>query len=37
MGAIYRGVLPFVIVNFLAPLVITYAPTNSMALVGTSR
>jgi TRAP-type C4-dicarboxylate transport system permease large subunit len=33
MGMIYRGVLPFVIVNFAALLVITYVPSISMALV----
>jgi C4-dicarboxylate transporter DctM subunit len=33
MGMIYRGVLPFVIVNFAALLVITYVPAISMALV----
>src|ERR1700749_1729013 len=37
MGAIYRGVLPFVVVNFLALLVITYVPAISMALIGTAR
>jgi len=34
MGTIYRGVLPFVVVNFLALLVITYVPSISMALLG---
>jgi C4-dicarboxylate transporter DctM subunit len=34
MGTIYRGVLPFVALNFLALLVITYVPAISMALVG---
>ena len=34
MGAIYRGVLPFVVVNFIALLVITYVPAISMVLVG---
>jgi C4-dicarboxylate transporter, DctM subunit len=33
MGMIYRGVLPFVIVNFAALLVITYVPAISMTLV----
>ncbi len=37
MGVIYRGVLPFVVVNFLALLVITYVPAISMALVGAAR
>jgi TRAP-type C4-dicarboxylate transport system permease large subunit len=34
---IYRGVLPFVAVNFLALLVITYVPAISMALIGDAR
>ena len=34
MGTIYRGVLPFVVVNFLALLVITYVPAISMVLLG---
>jgi C4-dicarboxylate transporter DctM subunit len=34
MGMIYRGVLPFVVVNFLALLVITYVPAISMVLIG---
>ena len=37
MGMIYRGVLPFVIVNFLVLLVITYVPAISMVLLGHSR
>ena len=37
MGMIYRGVLPFVVVNFLALLVITYVPAISMVLIGTAR
>jgi C4-dicarboxylate transporter DctM subunit len=37
MGAIYRGVLPFVVVNFLALLVITYVPAISMVLLGVGR
>jgi C4-dicarboxylate transporter DctM subunit len=37
MGTIYRGVLPFIAVNFLALLVITYVPAISMALVATAR
>jgi C4-dicarboxylate transporter DctM subunit len=37
MGMIYRGVLPFVIINFLTLLVITYIPSISMALLGASR
>ena len=34
MGAIYRGVLPFVVLNFLALLVITYVPAISTVLIG---
>ena len=34
MSMIYRGVLPFVVVNFLALLVITYVPAISMVLIG---
>jgi C4-dicarboxylate transporter, DctM subunit len=37
MGAIYRGVLPFIIVNFAALLVITYVPAISMVLLGLGR
>jgi C4-dicarboxylate transporter, DctM subunit len=37
MSTIYRGVLPFVVVNFLALLVITYVPAISMALIGHAR
>jgi C4-dicarboxylate transporter DctM subunit len=35
LGSIYRGVLPFVLINFLTLLVISYVPALSMALVGT--
>jgi C4-dicarboxylate transporter DctM subunit len=37
MSMIYRGVLPFVVVNFLALLVITYVPAISMVLIGAGR
>jgi C4-dicarboxylate transporter, DctM subunit len=37
MGMIYRGVLPFIAINFAALLVITYVPAISMALIGTVR
>jgi C4-dicarboxylate transporter, DctM subunit len=37
MGTIYRGVLPFVAVNFAALLLITYIPAISMALLGLGR
>src|SRR5579864_2270109 len=33
MGTIYRGVLPFVVVNFVALLMITYLPSISMVLL----
>ena len=34
MGTIYRGVLPFVVVNFISLLVITYVPAISLILIG---
>jgi C4-dicarboxylate transporter, DctM subunit len=34
LGAIYRGVLPFVAINFLTLLIITYVPGISMVLLG---
>ena len=37
MGTIYRGVLPFITVNFAALWVITYVPAISMALIGAAR
>jgi C4-dicarboxylate transporter DctM subunit len=37
VGMIHRGVLPFVAVNFLALLVITYGPAISMVLIGVAR
>jgi C4-dicarboxylate transporter, DctM subunit len=37
MGTIYRGVLPFVALNFLALMVITYVPAISMVLLGSAR
>jgi C4-dicarboxylate transporter, DctM subunit len=37
MGTIYRGVLPFVIVNFIALMIITYVPAISMVLIGHPR
>ena len=33
VAEIYRGVLPFLVINFLALLVITYVPQLSLALV----
>jgi C4-dicarboxylate transporter, DctM subunit len=37
MGMIYRGVLPFVAINFAALLLITYLPAISMVLLGSGR
>jgi C4-dicarboxylate transporter, DctM subunit len=34
LGTIYRGVLPFVLINFLTLLVITYVPAISTVLLG---
>jgi C4-dicarboxylate transporter DctM subunit len=34
IGQVYRGVMPFVLINFLTLLVITYVPAISMVLVG---
>jgi C4-dicarboxylate transporter DctM subunit len=34
IATIYKGVLPFVVINFLVLLVITYVPAISMVLVG---
>jgi C4-dicarboxylate transporter DctM subunit len=34
VATIYRGVIPFVILNFLALLIVTYLPWISMVLVG---
>ena len=37
LGMIYRGVIPFVVVNFIALLVVTYIPAISMVLLGRVR
>jgi len=37
LGTIYRGVIPFVLVNFLALLIVTYVPAMSMVLLGHGR
>ncbi len=37
IGTIYRGVWPFVILNFIALMLITYVPAISMILVGGAR
>ena len=36
LGPIYRGVLPFVAINFLTLLIITYVPGISMVLLGSA-
>jgi C4-dicarboxylate transporter, DctM subunit len=37
LGSIYRGVMPFVLVNFATLLIVTYVPAISMALLGLGR
>ena len=37
LGSIYRGVVPFVIINFIALMIISYFPVISMGLVGLGR
>jgi C4-dicarboxylate transporter DctM subunit len=37
LGTIYRGVMPFVFVNFVALLIVTYVPAISMVLLGRVR
>src|SRR6185437_7803728 len=37
LGTIYRGVLPFLAINFATLLVITYVPSISMALLHLGR
>ncbi len=37
LGMIYRGVLPFVALNFAAMMIITYVPAISMVLIGQVR
>ena len=37
LGKIYRGVLPFVAINFITLMVITYVPAISMVLLGHGR
>jgi C4-dicarboxylate transporter DctM subunit len=37
LGSIYRGVVPFVIINFIALMLISYFPVISMGLVGLGR
>ena len=34
LGTIYRGVVPFVLINFATLMVITYVPAISLGLVG---
>src|SRR5262249_7893563 len=37
LGSIYRGIIPFVLINFGTLLVISYVPWISLVLVGSSR
>ena len=37
LASIYRGVIPFVLINFITLLVISYVPAISLVLVGTGR
>ncbi len=37
LGSIYRGVLPFVLINFATLMIITYVPSISMVLVNLGR
>jgi C4-dicarboxylate transporter DctM subunit len=37
LGTIYRGVLPFVAINFAALMILTYVPAISMILVSQGR
>ena len=34
LGNIYRGVLPFLVINFATLMVITYVPSISLVLLG---
>jgi C4-dicarboxylate transporter, DctM subunit len=37
LASIYRGVVPFVLINFITLMVISYVPAISLALLGSSR
>src|SRR5262249_29555650 len=37
LGSIYRGVIPFVLINFITLMVISYVPVISMGLVGSGK
>jgi C4-dicarboxylate transporter DctM subunit len=37
LGSIYRGVVPFVLINFATLMLISYVPAISLVLVGTPR
>ena len=37
LGSLYRGVVPFVLINFITLMVISYVPVISMGLVGTGK
>jgi TRAP-type C4-dicarboxylate transport system permease large subunit len=37
LGSIYRGVVPFVLINFATLMLISYVPAISLVLVGSGR
>jgi C4-dicarboxylate transporter DctM subunit len=37
LASIYRGIMPFVLINFATLMVISYVPAISLMLVGTPR
>jgi len=37
LGSLYRGVIPFVLINFITLMVISYVPVISMGLVGSGK
>jgi hypothetical protein len=37
LSSIYRGLLPFVMINFATPMMISYVPAIALALVATSE
>jgi C4-dicarboxylate transporter DctM subunit len=37
LGSIYRGVIPFVLINFATLMLISYLPAISLVLVGARR
>jgi len=37
LGSLYRGVIPFVLINIITLMVISYVPVISMGLVGSGK